>query len=226
MLKDATYKEKCLMLKSWMPQILETVKKDLKNEHLKNDFKFIKKYFAGKNINKLTTQDYVDAYLSALEQEENGEEIAEFVTNRWLTKNTELYDYFEKSLSQISQDFTQLTEIDPKKSQEIVDGAVQQYGAPRTYLFSVMNSVVFPKEVYEKLDHRAKEVQKKSEQEETAQLKHLSHENMKQHYEEQILRLTDKYEKKLSGFERKYFQDMEALKKQIVALQKRINAGQ
>lgn len=223
MLKDATYKEKCIMLKSWMPHIIETVKKDLRNEHLKNDFKFVKKYFAGKNVNKLTTQDFVDGYISALEQEENAEEIAEFVTNRWLFKNSELYDYFEKALSQISQDFTQLKEIDPHKAQEIVEGSVGHFGAPRTYLFSVMNSVVFPKETYEKLDKRAKEAQKKAEDEEAVQQKQIAYESLKQHYEEQISRLTDKYEKKLASMERKYFQDTDALKKQISSLQKKLN---
>lgn len=223
MLKDATYKEKCLRLKSWMPQIMETVKKDLKNDHLKKDFRFVKKYLTGKNINKLTTQDFVEAYVSALEQEENAEEIAEFVTNRWLIKNTELYDYFEKALSEISTDFTQLAEIEPKKSQEIIDRSVVSFGAPRTYVFSIMNSVVFPTEIYEKLDMRAKEAQKKAEHEEAIQQKHIAHESLKQHYEEQIARLTDKYEKKLSGMERKYFQDIDALRKQIIALQKRLN---
>ncbi len=223
MLKDATYKEKCSMLKSWMPQIIESIKKDLKHEHLKNDFKFVKKYFSGKNINKASTEEFVEAYLSALEQEENAEEIAEFVTNRWLHKNAELYEYFEKALSKISPNFTELHEIEPHQSQEIIEGSIGHFGAPRTYLFSVMNSVVFPKEVYEKLDKRAIEAQHKSEQEEAAQQKQLAYEDLKQHYEEQIARLKDKYEKKLSGMERKYFQDTESLKKQLASLQKRVN---
>ncbi len=223
MLKDATYKEKCLMLKPWMPQILETVKKDLKNEHLKKDFKFVKKYFAGKNINKLTSQDFVDAYLAALQQEENAEEIAEFLTNHWLLKNTELYNLFEEKLSKIAGDFTQLAEIDPIASQDIIEESITRFGAQRTYLFSVMNSVVFPKDIYEKLDVRAKEAMKKAEHDETIHQKHLASTSQKEHYEQQIARLTDKYEKKLSGMERKYFQDTEALKKQLTSLQKKLN---
>jgi len=223
MLKDTTYKEKCIMLKAWMPQIMETVKKDLKNEHLKNDYRFVKKYMSGKNVNKLSNEDFIQAYSLALDQEENAEEIAEFITNRWLLKNTELYDYFEKSLSQISSDFTQLTEIDAAKSQAIVDGAMTQFGAPRTYLFSVMNSVVFPKEIFEKLDKRAKEEQSKIHQEEAVHQERLAYDALKQHYEEQIARLTDKFEKKLIGLQKKYVLDTESLKKQITALQKKLN---
>jgi hypothetical protein len=223
MLKDATYKEKCVMLKSWMPQIIETIKKDLKNEHLKNDMKFMKKYFTGKNINKLVAEDLVHAYSIALEQEENAEGIAEFLTNRWLLKNTELYNYFENALSKISSDFTQITEIDKDRSREIIEGSITHFGAPRTYLFAVMNSVVFPKEIYEDLDQLAKESLKKMEQDEATHQKQLAHESLVQHHEEQMARLKDKYEKKLLGMERKYIQDMEALRKQIAALQKRLN---
>lgn len=223
MLKDTTYKEKCFILKSWMPHIIETVKKDLKNEHLKNDFKFFKKYFAGKHINKLTTQDFVQAYLSAIEQEENAEEIAEFLTQRWLLKNTELYEYFEKALSKISTDFTQLTEIGTDQSQDIIRNAISLFGAPRTYLFSVMNSVVFSQEVYDKLNQSAQTAQQKIHSEEIEKEQQVAYDSLKQHYEEQISRLKDKYEKKLAGMERKYFLDTEALKKQIISLQKRLH---
>lgn len=225
MLKDASYKEKCLMLKHWMPQIIETIKKDLRNEHLKKDYRFVKKYFAGKNINKLMDNDYVDAYTSALETEENAEEIAEFLTNRWLLKNTELYSYFENKLSRISQDFTELTELDEQKSQEIVNESISHFGAPRTYLFAVLNSVVFPKKIYEKLDKEARESHQRTKQAEEDEQKQRAHQSLVQYHEEQINRLKDKYEKKLSGMERKYFQDIEALKKQVTALQKKLNGG-
>lgn len=223
MIKDATYKEKCTMLKSWMPQILETVKKDLKNEHLKNDYKFTKIYLPGKNLNKLTTEDLVEAYIKAIEEEEKAEEIAEFIINRWLIKNTELYDYFEKALLKISPDFTQLKEIDAARSQEMIEGAISLFGSPRTYLFAVMNSVVFPKETFEKLDKRAKEDHKKEQKEEVIKQEKIAYESMQSHYEEQMARLTDKYEKKLQGLQKKYLIDTEGLKKQIVALQKKLS---
>lgn len=223
MLKDATYQEKCFMLKSWMPQILESIKKDLKNEHLKKDFKFMKKYFSGKNVNRLTHQDMVHAYTLAIEQDENAEQIAEFLTNHWLLKNSDLYNYFETALSKISPEFTEMTEIGNDQSKEILEGSIHHFGAPRTYIFSVMNSVVFPKEIYESLDQLAQESQKKIEQEEEASNLQIKQESLVQHYEELMARQKDKYEKKLLGMEKKYFTDIEALRKQIVALQKRLN---
>ena len=46
---------------------------------------------------------------------------------------------------------------------------------------------------------------------------------MQSHYDQQITRLTDKYEKKLQGMQKKYIQDIETLKKQITLLQRKLN---
>ena len=40
-----------------------------------------------------------------------------------------------------------------------------------------------------------------------------------------MARLTDKYEKKLMGLQKKYQLDQEALKKQLAALQRKLQAG-
>lgn len=223
MLKDATYKEKYRALKNWMPAIVDVVKKDLKNEHLKADFVFAKRYFAGKNLNKLTNEELVEGYSSAIQQEEKGEEIAEFITNRWLIKNSELYGFFEEELSKINPDFSAIKEIEKSRSQEIVDGAVKQFGAPRTFLFSVLNSVAFSDDAFKKLGQQAEQEAKKAEQDAVQQADLKNIEQIKRACEEQIARITDKFEKKLEGLQKKYLQDTEGLKKQISALQRKLS---
>lgn len=223
MLKDTTYKQKFSMLKNWMPSIVETIKKDLKNDHLKKDWQFSKKYFPSKNVSKLTTEELAEGYNRAIAQEENAEALGEFLSNRWLLRNTEIYNYFEEKLSQINPDFSAIQEIDRQKSNEIVDGAVTQFGAPNTYMFSVMNAVVFPKEVYADLGKKAQDFHEKHKDDQKYLEEKLTAENMAKKYELQIARLTDKYEKKLIGFQKKYDQDMESLKKQISKLQQQIN---
>ena len=52
MLKETGYQEKIEIVAPWLDEIVETVKKDLKNEHLKVDKAFCKKYFLGKVLNK------------------------------------------------------------------------------------------------------------------------------------------------------------------------------
>lgn len=223
MLKNSTYKEKFAMLKSWMPSLVDDVKKDIKNEHLKNDWMFVKKYLGGKNLNKVTNEDIAEAYTAAVAEEESAEEIGEFLSNRWLLKHGDIYQYFEAKLSAIDPNFSDLDVIDKSKAQDIVDGSVKQFGPVNTYLFSVLNSVVFPKDVYEALNRKAEDSARHKSEEMQAKQSHDSHEAMQRAHDQHVARLTDKYEKKLSGLQKKYVQDVETLKKQISLLTKKLN---
>lgn len=223
MLKNSTYKEKFAMLKSWMPSLVDEIKKDLKNEHLKNDWMFVKKYLGGKNLNKVSNEEIAEAYSSAVESEDSAEEIGEFLSNRWLLKHGDIYQYFEAKLSAIDPNFSDLEVIDKSKAQDIVDGSVKHFGPVNTYLFSVLNSVVFPKDVYEALNRKAEDSARHKAEEMESKHAHDSIEAMQRTYDQQIARLTDKYEKKLSGLQKKYVQDVDALKKQVSTLTKKLN---
>lgn len=223
MLKNATYKEKCVRLADWMPTIITEVAKDLRNDHLKQDVQFVKKYFGNKPLNKLTSDELAVGYAKAMEQEEKSEEIAEFILSRWMLRNTEVYNFFESKLRQHYADFSEPTELDPQISSALMDGSIQEFGAPRTYLFSIINSVVFPETTYKQLQTRAKKDAEKQSADEKVQKEQLSVQKMQESYEQQIARLTDKYEKKLQGFQKKYLQDTETLKKQVSTLQRKLN---
>lgn len=222
MLKDATFKEKFTLLKSWIPSIVESIKKDLKNDHLKNDWQFTKKYFGSKNPSKLTSEELAEGYLLALEGEA-GEQVGEFITNRWLLKHPELYGFFEEELSKINPNFNELTEIDRDRSFAIIEKAIDKHGAPHTYFFAVLNSVVFPKEAFDRLNKSAKETLDRETSIAKKKEEIASIENLQQSHDEQISRLTDKYEKKLQGLQKKYLVDVETLKKQIANLQKKLD---
>lgn len=222
MLKDATFKEKFTILKNWMPSIIEEIKKDLKNDHLQNDRTFTKTYFAGKPVNKLSVEELSQGYSQAMETDAS-EQIGEFICNRWLMKNTDLYGYFESELRRISENFSDLTEIDKEKSLAITEKAIQQFGAPKTYLFAVMNSVVFPKEVFDQLNKRAQQADAAHKEAAKQLAEQLSVADLSKNYEEKIARLTDKYEKKLQGLQKKYLTDTETLKKQIANLHKKLD---
>jgi hypothetical protein len=224
MLKDTTYQQKFAMLKSWMPVVADAIKKDLKNEVSRQNSQFVKAYFGSKNASKLTAEELSEGYIRAIAEHENGEVIAEWIGQRWLLKKPDLYGFFEKKLSAINPQFDQIEEIEPVKAKEIISEAIKQFGAPDTYIFSVINAVVFSKNQFDELAHAAStHVQHKAaEMQSSAEEK--STEKLIQNYELQIARLTDKYEKKLQGFERKYLCDTEGLKKQIGALQKQLNA--
>lgn len=224
MYKNATYKEKFADLKDWIPYLVDSVKKDLRNEHLKNDMYFVKKFLASKNIHKVTTEELAQAYAKAIQEEEQGESLAEFITSRWLIKNSELYEFFENYLRQIHPDFADIEELTPQQAQGLIEASNREFGAPHTYLFSVLNSVVLPKESFETLKHQAKQHQTTKEEESRLADEQLTVDQMRKEFERENARLTDKYEKKLAGLQKKYLADVEALKKQIAALQRKIHS--
>lgn len=223
MSQDSTYQQKFAMLKSWMPTIAGTIKKDLKNEHLRLGGSFARRYFPSTNFAKMSVEELAEGYGNAIQNDENGETIGEWVAQRWLLKKSELYLFFETKLSEINPQFDEIKEIEMAKAQSMISEAIQNFGAQDTYLFSVINAVVFPPKA---LNDLAKEAEKNVEakladKQSTTEEKSIS--KLIANYEQQIARLTDKYEKKLQGFERKYLCDTESLKKQILVLQKRLS---
>jgi hypothetical protein len=222
MYKNATYKEKFAHLQEWIPFLIEAVKKDLRQEHLKKDIYFVKKFLSSKNVHKVTTEELSQAYQKAIQEEEQGEQLAEFITSRWLLKNSELYEFFERQLSQINPDFANIEEILPSQADALIAASNHHFGPLHTYVFSVLNSVVFPKESFQKLRIQAQQHKEKEEQETNQRAEQLSMEQMRTTFEREIARLTDKYEKKLAGLQKKYVSDVENLKKQLAALQRKL----
>lgn len=221
MLTETTYKEKFSQLSFWLPSIIDSIKKDLKNEHLKNDWNFVRTYFPGKNPAKLVTEELVDAYSQALANSEGAEQLAEFIANRWLLKHSELYYFFEQELKKINPNFNEITAVADAAALPIMESAIHTFGAPQAYLFCMLNSVAFSEKMFQTLSQKAEQGVKQMQKETESKLEQQSLENMQKNYEQQIARLTDKYEKKLLGLQRKYVQDTDSLKKQIAALQRK-----
>jgi hypothetical protein len=223
MLKNTTYQEKFAMLKKWLPEILEPIKKDLKNDHLKRDIQFVRIHFPSKNVNKLTLEELSFGYETALSNKTIAEELGEFIANRWLLKNTELYYFFEDKLKNITSDFQDLDTLEETFSQDLASESAKRFGAKQTLFFSVLNAVVFPKKIYDDLmlqaDAEHKHIREIKEEEE----KHKTWHEQEKAYKLMIGRLEDKYEKKLLGLRIKYDKDTEALKKQVSMLQKKLH---
>lgn len=219
---EATYKEKFALLEELIPSIVESIKKDLKNEHLKQDIPFARKYLQGKNLNKVDVADLSQAYGLAIKSEEQGETIAEFMANRWILKKSDLYYFFETKLSQINPDFTSITEIDEAKGSALVQEVIEAHGAVDAYIFAVLNSVAFKEKQFQTLKQAAEEELKcVSESQKVEQEKETGEALIRKHQIE-LSRMEDKYEKKLLGLQRKYLTDVEALKKQIATLHKKL----
>ncbi|MDP1881080.1 MAG: hypothetical protein Q8K60_09105 [Parachlamydiaceae bacterium] len=222
MYKNATFKEKFQDLRDWLPLLINAIKKDLKSDHLSKDPGFVKKYFGARHPNKLTTDEIVEAYHRAIQEEAEGESIAEFIASRWIIKNSELLEFFEQELTKINPDYSAIEEITDEQANAIIESSIQEHGAPHTYLFSVLNSVFFTdnhfKALREKAHHQQKEQNEQGEQE----TKRLQAEKIERNFADEMARLSDKFEKKIAGLQKKYTTDTDALKKQIASLQRKL----
>ncbi|MCB1149158.1 MAG: hypothetical protein KDK48_03255 [Chlamydiia bacterium] len=213
MFKDATPLERYPWIKGHTDALIRDIRKDLKQDHLKKDTAFLKKYFPGKVPNKLTQEELAAVYGAVLA--EGDEALWDFAAERWLLKHTDIYNLFEHELKKVSEDFSSLTELDKAAAEKLMEESVARFGAVNTLLFAVLNSVVFPKSVYEKLSALA-EVKEEVEESDSS-------DSLERKYEQQIKRLEERYEKKLAGMERKYLADTAALKKQISTLQRKLS---
>lgn len=225
MLKETTFKEKISLIDRFFPDLIDAVKKEIKTEHLKNDRLFVSRYLASKNINKLTLSELATAYRNAIlsEEAQASENLGYFLTNRWILKNADIYDFFESSLSKISENFSELDVLPEEQAMPIMMESVSHFGAPKTYLFAVLNSVVFPENVYKKLRELTHEAANSSQELKEKLTAAATVEQMQRNHQAELARLSDKYEKKVAGLERKYHNDVEALKKQIANLQRKLN---
>ncbi len=216
MIKEQLYSEKFAHLEPWVESIFTSVKKDLRNEHLRKNPQFVNKYFSKRPLNKITSSELQDAYYKEIL--EGNEEIGEWVVARWMFKNAEIYQFFAVNLSKINPDFEQIEEIPEDKALVLMRQAVAQFGAVATYVFSVFNAVSFPAGIFQALRDEAVQAVPSAEVAEEA----LSLEDLKAKYEREIAKLTDKFEQKMQGMQRKYTDDVQGFKKQIAQLQRRL----
>jgi hypothetical protein len=225
MRNESTHREKLTLLAEWMPAIIESVKKDLRNEHLKHDFNFIKSFFTTKNVHKAELDEMVQAYQKGVQEAENGEELGEFIAHRWIFRHSDIYNHFEKVLTALNPDFTAITEISDDVGARILEEAVKEFGSRDVYIFSVFNAVAFSDKQLKNLAAQASKEEKSKREAHVVEQEVKSVEQIKRHCEQEVARLTDKYEKKLLGMQKKYAIDTAQLKKQIGMLQKKLEGA-
>ncbi len=215
MLKDSTCTDRYEMIKEFLPHVVQSIRKDLRKEHLKKDKEFLQNYFGGKNPNKLSVDELTIGYSQLLKQ--GNEALWDFFSERWLMKHTDIYDYFEDRLTEVNEKFSEIDQLDLPFAESLANGSIEQFGVLDTYLFSVLNSVVFPKSLFDELLIKAKH-----EACEEPKKKPAHTQSSPEHHERELNKLQTKYEKKLLGFQKKYDRDIGALKKQVAMLQKKL----
>ncbi len=216
-------KDKFQTLQPWLSQVLHTIKKDIKSEHLSKSPTFYKAHFGNRPINRLTNEEICAVYEKELLGNDT-EELGEWVINRWVFRHGDIYQHFASRLSQINPDFEQIKSLDDKQSEQVLSGAAEAFGALPVYLFIVLNGVVISPKVLGRLKELVVTTQAKEKEENEALSLKMSLDQAIERQKTEILRLEKKYEDKLSGVMKKYTTDIEALKNQVRALQQKINS--
>lgn len=212
-----------IILQPWIGQILSSIKKEIKTEHLAKSPVFYRAHFGSRPFNRLTTEEILLAYEKVLL--EGNEELSEWIVNRWVFQHGEIYRHFADRLAQINPDFDAIVELDQKQSAFVLEGAAHAFGALSVYVFSVLNRVVFPQSVFSSLREAVEleGVRKKGEEE--ARLRDESIEQMKLRHEKELAKLKEKCEDKVAGVMKKYAFETDSYKRQIRSLQHQLNAA-
>jgi hypothetical protein len=219
MIKEDPFKIKFGKLQPWIYPIFQAIKKELRNDHLVKSPAFVQKHFPKRAIDKLTLEEFANAYMR--EVMEGDESLGEKIAARWVLKHAELYHFFLTQLSKINPKYDDIEHLPEEAGNFLFDTALSQFGATATYIFCILNAVVFTEEQLSRLKELAlAEKEDKKIQEEKRSFDSV--EAVKAHYEKEMLKMLEKYEKRMQGIERKYIQDVDGLKKQIAQLHKKL----
>ena len=211
-----------IILQPWLGQILNSIKKEIKSEHLAKSPGFQRAHFGNRPLNRLTSEEILQVYAKVLF--EGNEELSEWVVNRWVFQNGEIYRHFADRLAQINPDFDAIVSLDEKQSDFVLKGAVEAFGALTVYVFSILNRVVLPQSVFSALRKAVESEEAEKGAQEEARVEQESIEQMRKRHEKELARCREKCDDKIAGVVKKYALETESYKKQIRALQHQINA--
>jgi len=146
------------------------------------------------------------------------ERLAEFIANRWLFRNMDIYRFFEESLQKISPEFEKITEVPPEQAENLVKEACEKFGCEKAFCFVAINDVALPKPLFDRLQRQA--------------LEHLSERQKTQPADEQeeaegrlrseMDRIKARHGKKVVEMTKKHKQEVLRLQKEISQLKAEI----
>lgn len=213
-------KNKFETIQPWIALVLAAIKKDIKTDHLPGSPAFVRTHFGNRPLHRLTMEEIFSAYEKNLLS--GDADLAEWVVNRWVFKHGDIYSHFAELLNRVSDDYTRIQVLTEEQSENILRSAISRFGALPTYLFSVLNGVVFPESVFQSLRAMAEKEEAETKTEEKETEERLNLQQLTERYSKDVARLHEKYENKVAGVLKKYTTEVEALKKQIRSLQKQL----
>ena len=140
-------------LQNWTQEVLNAIKKDIKTDHLHTDPVFYRPILAiALKIDSLPRRFSQLMKKSCLK---GNEDLAEWVVNRWVFQaRRPLSALCRAAQRDQSQTLIRFKSLLKRRVKRVLEGAPEAFGAIPTFLFSVLNGVVFPESVLERLRRR------------------------------------------------------------------------
>ena len=98
-----------LFVKPWMEGILQSIRKEIRRDHLGSDHQFRKTHFGANSPMKILFEEIVRVYTQELLQ--GNEALVAWVINAWVFRHGDLYKHFSERLSEVNPNFSELTSL-------------------------------------------------------------------------------------------------------------------
>jgi hypothetical protein len=188
---------------------MTVVKRDCKSEHLRLDPLFVRQHFGGTPVQKISLEEMRVVYLQQILA--GHERLAEFVANRWLFRNMDMYRFFEEYLQTISKDFDKIGELTQEQAEDLLQKASEKFDWEKIFCFVAINDVALPKEPFERLQRQALECLSKRQKETPAS----GDTETEGRWRAEMDRMKERHEKKIVEMTKKHHQEVNRLQKEI-----------
>jgi hypothetical protein len=199
------------LLTPWFFDIINAVKRDCKNEHLRLNPGFVREHFSGMPLHRITLDEMRAVYLRLILG--GNDQLAEFISNRWLFRNMELYNFFEKALSEVLPDFEKISELTQEQAEKLIREASEKFSCEDVFCFVVLNDVVIPQDVFNRLQRQAVEALAKRQKEAENQGG-----SPEEKWRQEVERLKERQEKKIQEMTKRHQQEVVRLNSEIAKL--------
>lgn len=217
MIIESTFKNKFISLGLFSKEVIRDLKKEITKELSKKN-SIVQKKLSGVSIGD-GKDEVVDLFFN-LVVEKGDEELGEWLASSWVLKNSPIFKSFHKKISLISADYEKLTGFPTEKEEDLRESSIEEFGAIKTFIFSVLNSVVFSKKSMEDIRIRAEE--EASDRKEISLSSNCSVEEAREIFEKEKKKILEKQEHKLLAVIKRHQVEVEGYRKQIGQLQKKL----
>lgn len=200
------------LLSPWFSDIIAVVKRDCKSEHLRLDPLFVRQYFGGTSVQRISLEEMRAVYLQQILS--GHERLAEFVANRWLFRNMDIYRFFEEALQKISPDFEKIGELTQEQADDLIKQASEKFDSEKVFCFVAINDVVLPKDPFERLQRQALECLSKRQKESPVG----EDGEVEDRWRGEMDRMKERHEKKIAEITKKHQQELQRLQKEIAQM--------